>query len=189
MCGACATASTAMTRPTPSRSIPARRTAGSTTPCRAAIAARRRKPPGRASSRSLRRSSIPPTTALVACRCTSASTPPITISPKTCGWRERRTGVVSLLQCGLALHGASEQLQVRLGGCNEPSVKRDIVLGHSTRREPIFESAPNLLAGQAPDSVHGRCRTRLVFDDETGHSVLDDLGDGTAIEGYDGRAA
>src|SRR6202011_5439385 len=89
----------------------------------------------------------------------------------------------------LALHRASEQLQIRVGGCNEPSVKRDIVLGHSARREPIFESAPNLLAGQAPDPVHGRCRTRLVFDDETSHSVLDDLRNGTTIEGYDGRAA
>ena len=87
---ASATVSIAMTRPIRSRSILACRMAGSTTPCRAAIAATRPKPPGLYSLTSSRKSSIQVTTSLVAYRCMSPIMPPTTISRKTCGWHELR---------------------------------------------------------------------------------------------------
>src|ERR1700684_3100983 len=77
-----------MTRPIRSRSIPARHTAGSTTPCRAAIAATRPRRRGRFSWRFLRLCSIRAMTHRAACRFTNPSTPPITISQKTNAWRD-----------------------------------------------------------------------------------------------------
>src|SRR5262249_40604093 len=56
-----------------------------TTPCRAVIAARRRKPLGRCSLRFSSVCSIRATTVHAACKFTNAITPPIMISPKTCG--------------------------------------------------------------------------------------------------------
>src|SRR5262249_315501 len=70
--------------------MPARRTAGSTTPCLVAIATPRRRPPGRCSSRSSRPCSIPATTGRGECRATNATPPAIMISPRTCGWSKQR---------------------------------------------------------------------------------------------------
>src|SRR5579875_3258345 len=68
-------------------------------------------------------------------------------------------------------------------------IQRLVVAGHPGRREPLLEPRPNGAAIEPIDLLH-RARSLLdAVDDETRHTVLDDLRHRAAWERNDGRAA
>src|SRR5579871_281465 len=146
-----ATAWSATTRPTRSACSPERRTVGSTTPCRAVTAARRPKPPGGCSAAFSPKFSTAATTKIGACRFINVTTPPITISRKTCVWSERLYGLnrrPALLNLAESTHSffGNPRLAPHAEGCyaglthggaqkHGARLRRSLLEGHRRRRD------------------------------------------------------
>src|ERR1700687_784970 len=80
---------------------------------------------------------------------------------------------------------AAYELDTRCCCFHQAAICREIVERHAARGEARLELLSDCIAVQVGKSADGGDRAGLVFDDEAGQALIDDLGDGATVIGND----
>src|SRR6202158_965998 len=88
-----------------------------------------------------------------------------------------------------SLFRAAYELDTRCCRLRQAAICREIVERHAARGEARLELLSDCIAVEVGKSADGGYRAGLVFDDEAGQALIDDLGDGATVIRNHGRTA